>query len=81
MEEKKYEVYGYKKIDYVRKDSTQVQAYELYLSKCVPDPGIQGDQFLVVFLNCKYSQYVPNIGDFVVPMYNRYGKIEDVYLV
>lgn len=69
-----YEVVGYREVD-VTDDRGRVQGYTLYVT-CVPDNDhIIGTMCDKVFINSSRVRYVPQVGDTVRLIYNRYGKV------
>lgn len=77
-----YLVVGFKKIDYVKQKGAnagqEVHGKEVYLQAIQIDEGVVGEQVEAIYLNDKYSVYIPCVGDEVRKTYNQWGKVEDL---
>lgn len=72
--ENKYEVIGIKRIDYTRKDGTEVHSAEYYLSAVSPDANVNGIQCEVHYLKDDYMVSVPVVGDIVCKEYREWNN-------
>ena len=71
---------GYKKQSFKGKDGTQVSGTTLYLLED-ERPDVEGNATDKVFVtDRKLGDYTPSLGDDLLVVYNRYGKVASVVL-
>lgn len=71
-----YEVVGYRRVKFTdEKTNNPVDGYTLFLQRTSEDDDIVGLECCKQFISSKYVSYVPQLGDNIRLIYNRYGKI------
>lgn len=78
-----YEVVGYRRVNFTDdKTKNVVDGYTLFLQR-TPDAEskITGLECCKQFISAQYVSYVPQVGDTIRLIYNRYGKIGAVETV
>ncbi len=72
-----YNVVGFRLVKFNdQKTNSLIEGYTLFLER-TPDPeeNIQGIECLKQFISSSYVRYVPQVGDSIRLIYNKYGKI------
>lgn len=75
--DERYEVIGYREVDYVNKQGRKVMGRVLYTQYCRNDTVGLAVCEMYVPGNCVCDV---NIGDVVTPLYNRRGRVQSVTL-
>lgn len=73
-----YMVMGFKRVDYRKKDGSEVHGCEVYLEPTEADEGVVGQQFDSVYLSDKYASFAPVLGTVVRKSFNQWGNCEDL---
>lgn len=76
----KWTIIGFRKVDF-KDDHTgkSITGYSLFVSR----PGgssMVGDEAQKIFISDQKISYVPQLGDEIQLVYNKYGKVSDVIL-
>lgn len=67
-------VVGKRVVDFEAKDGMRIQGFTLYVQR--NDPNVEGYVTEKLFVrSSNLGKYVPSLGDVVVPIFNRYGKV------
>lgn len=74
----RFEVIGFKRVDYTKQSGGEVHGCEVYLQAVEPDEHVEGIQAEAVYLSDKYATYKPEMGDTVRKTFNRFGGVEDL---
>lgn len=75
-----YEVAGFRRVKFTdEKSKNEVDGYTLFLQR-TPDAEskITGIECCKQFISSQYVSYIPQLGDNIRLIYNRYGKISAV---
>ncbi len=71
-----YEVVGYRRVKFTDdKTKNVVDGYTLFLQRTPEDDKVIGLECCKQFISSQYVSYVPQLGDNIRLIYNRYGKI------
>lgn len=72
----KWCVEGFRKVSFTDKSSGKdVKGYSLFLSRAPEDDSITGRECQKLFISSEYVNYTPTVGDEIVLLYNKYGKV------
>lgn len=74
----KWNVIGYRKVDFKDGHGNNVQGYTLYLSRPASSSSTTGLEAQKMFISCQYVDYIPKENEMVNISFNRYGKVESV---
>ena len=75
----KCKVIGFQKIDFKdQKTGNQVQGYSLFVTSAPDNDKIVGTKCEKIFIASQYVDYVPALGDDIMILYNRYGKVSSI---
>lgn len=73
-----YEVVGFARSEFLARDNNQkITGYNIYVQ--YEDKNTTGYRCDRIYLNDGKCDYVPQLGDRINVMYNRYGKIDAIY--
>lgn len=71
-----YDVVGFRRVEFTdKKTKNNVDGYTLFLQRTPQDDKVFGLECCKQFISCQYVSYVPQLGDRIRLLYNRYGKI------
>lgn len=72
----KWDVCGFRRVNFKdEKEGRQISGYTLFLQRVPVSRDIEGYECCKQFVSSQYVDYVPNVGDTIQLVYNRYGKI------
>ena len=75
-----FEVVGYARSSFQSQDNKQtITGYNIYVQ--YEDPKVTGYKCERIYLNDGKCEYIPQLGDKINVMYNRYGKVDSIYRV
>lgn len=75
-----YEVVGFSRSSFQAQDNSQIiTGYNIYVQ--YEDKKTTGYKCERIYLNDGKCDYVPQIGDQINVMYNRYGKVDAIFRV
>lgn len=73
-------VIGYQRSQFKAKDNSDISGYFIFLSE--EKPTVVGIETFRIFVSDrKLGSYLPNLGDDLRVLYNRYGKVDSVELL
>ena len=71
-----YDVVGFRRVEFTdEKTKNKVDGYTLFLQRTPQDDKVVGLECCKQFISSQYVSYVPQLGDRIRLIYNRYGKI------
>lgn len=74
----KWVVVGFKKVDFKdEKANKQISGYSLFLTREGAEDVI-GEECQKIFVSDQRVDYVPQVGDEIKLVYNRFGKVGDI---
>ena len=72
-----YDVVGFRKVD-ITDEKGHIEGYSVYVTFSPSSDDFVGLMTDKVFIRSKYVSYLPQLGDRIRLIYNRYGKISAV---
>lgn len=78
----KWLVVGFRSVNFKDKQTgNPVNGFSLYLQRDPLDDRVQGQEVDKIFISSEYVRYSPELGDEIVLIYNKYGKISSIQVV
>lgn len=75
----KWQVDGFREVSFTdAKTKKDVEGFTLFLSRSPEDDKIVGRECQKLFISSEYVEYVPELGDQIMLLYNRYGKVGSI---
>lgn len=78
----KWTVVGFRNVNF-KDDSSgkQVTGFSLFLLRDTEDEKVTGQECQKIFISSQYVNYTPELGDEIVLLYNKYGKVGAVQVI
>ena len=78
----KWLVVGFRPVNFKDKQTgVPVSGFSLFLQRDPMDDRVQGQEVDKIFISSEYVRYTPELGDEIVLIYNKYGKISSIQVV
>lgn len=78
----KWLVVGFRPVNFKDKQTgALVSGFSLFLQRDPMDDRVQGQEVDKIFISSEYVRYTPELGDEIVLIYNKYGKISSIQVV
>lgn len=78
----KWLVVGFRPVNFKDKQTEKtVSGFSLFLQRDALDDRVQGQEVDKIFISSEYVRYTPELGDEIVLIYNKYGKISSIQVV
>lgn len=75
----KWHVDGFRSVSFTdSKTKKDIEGYTLFLSRAPEDDKIIGRECQKLFISSEYVNYTPALGEEIVLLYNRYGKVGSI---
>ena len=75
----KWQVDGYREVSFTDpKTNKDIEGFTLFLSRPAQDDKLIGRECQKLFISSEYVDYTPTLGEEIMLLYNRYGKVGSI---